>query len=413
MSRIIRGLVVTAVVSLVTSCSDQPGLTAAAPSTTASASIAPGNWARVIDGTTGPGSSYRIYMPATWNGKLVVYAHGVVPPFLPVTLPSDGDTFAALFGARGFAVAFSSFSETGFAIKDGAQRTHQLSGIFASEFGQPARTYLVGSSLGGFVVTSLAERFPTQYDGVMPVCGVVGGWPSVLAYLSNARLLFDALYPGILPGDATNVPMPSDPAAAVAAIASMQASIRSAFATDARPINGALQIALIDQMGIPLPTPLGPLTQAQFAEMVATPLLRHAIFVNDVLAHTHGHIPFSNIGTTYTSSASFMAPFAAALNASVARYEGDKDAINWVEHNGETTGRIGIPTLTLHNRFDPTVPIFSEAIYRQKAQAAGRADLLVQRTTNGFGHCNFTGAELATGFANLVGWVEGGVKPTP
>ncbi len=43
--------------------------------------------------------------------------------------------------------------------------------------------------------------------------------------------------------------------------------------------------------------------------------------------------------------------------------------------------------------------------------AAGNADLLVQRAIRGVGHCGFTGIELATAFADLVAWVELGIKP--
>ena len=38
--------------------------------------------------------------------------------------------------------------------------------------------------------------------------------------------------------------------------------------------------------------------------------------------------------------------------------------------------------------------------------------MLVQRVTRDFGHCAFTGIELAQTFVDLIGWVEGGVKPS-
>jgi pimeloyl-ACP methyl ester carboxylesterase len=409
-----RGFASAIALLVVAGCRDQGPLpTQAERAQGRASSTVQSLWADVVDGTTGPGSQYRMYMPAAWNGKLVVYAHGSVAPFLPVELPADGDTFAALFGTQGFAVAFSSFSETGFAIKDGATRTHQLSGLFAAKFGKPSRTYLVGSSLGGFIVTSVAEQFPEQYDGVMPLCGVVGGWPPLLAYLVHTRLMFDLLYPGALPGTASDVPLPADPAAAGAALNALKIQAATAIALDNRPIPGAVQIALVDQTSMPLPPPFGALTPAQFGQFVITPLVQHAAFVNDVIQHTQGHLPFTNAGTIYTSAAPFMAPLVASINANIARIDADQDALNWLEQNGETSGRIRIPTLTLHTRLDPTVPIATESIYRQKALAAGRSDLLVQRTTQGFGHCAFTATEILTGMADLVAWAEGGVKPTP
>jgi pimeloyl-ACP methyl ester carboxylesterase len=378
------------------------------------AATVPGPWAQIVNGETGPGSLYRLYMPAAWNGKLLVYAHGNVAPFLPVTIPSEVDAFASLVGAEGYAVAASSFSETGAALKDGAQRTHQLRGLFAARFGQPSRTYLAGASMGGFIVTVLAEQFGRQYDGVLPVCGVVGGYTAEYTYLLHVRALFDQLYPNVLPGSPTSVPLPSDPSAAAAALAVLQAKAVGAILSDPRPLPGAVQIALIDQTRMPLPTSLGgPLTPQQFVKFVVTPLVTHAASIDDIVDHTHGHFPFTNDGTTYTSGAPFMAPLLPAINAGVARMSADPAGVNLLNQNGETSGQLGIPMLTLHTRYDPTVPLVTEALYRQKVEAAGHGNLLVQRTIDAVGHCAFTPPQLSKGFNDLVAWVEQGVKPAP
>jgi pimeloyl-ACP methyl ester carboxylesterase len=408
-----------AVLALGLGCREQRGVplpSEVARSVNTPASDVSSLWSEVVDAETGPGSFYRLYMPANWNGKLVVYAHGTVYPFFPVALPAEADAFAGIFGSQGFAVAMSSYKETGLAIKDGAQRTHQLSGLFASRFGQPQRTYLVGRSLGGFIVTSLAEKYPRAYDGVMPICGVVGGFPSEFSYVFNERLVFDYLYPGILPGSATSVPMPSNPAAALAAVADIQQRAVGAIFSDARPLPGAAQIAFVDQTLMPLPTGapfFGPLSQQQFGAFLVTPLVLHAILVNDVVQHTQGHIPFGNSGVTYSSSAPFMSGAVQAINAGVTRITADPDALNWIENNGDTSGQLFIPMLTLHTRYDTQVPIASEVIYRNKVDAAGQSDLLVQRTTEGFDHCNFTAAEIGQGLHDLVNWVENGQKPQP
>lgn len=420
-----RTIAAVVALSAAMACSDAPGPTqptAPARTTGALTSVpASAPWREVLDGETGPGSTYRLYMPEQWNGKLVVYAHGIVNAFLPVTLPTEGDGMARIFGSMGFAVALSSYSETGLAIKDGAQRTHQLNGLFAAQYGKPSHTYLVGSSLGGYVVTSLVEKYPRQYDGVMPVCGVVGGFPAQVDYIFNVRMLFDYLYTdpqtgsSVLPGKIESFPLPADPMAAYGALLAVQRAAGGAIGTDARPLPGALQIALIDQTRMPLPMSVGgPLTPQQFGAFIVTPLVAHAAFVNDVVAHTHGHIAFGNEGTTYTSTGvPFMAPALAAINGGIARVEPDRDAVNWLRHNGETSGELSIPMVSLHNRYDPLVPIVTESIYKAKVAAAGRGDLLVQRTTDGWDHCNFTPGELATGLADLVRWVEEGVKPAP
>ena len=115
-----------------------------------------GPWARIVEGETGPGSLYAVYVPRQPNGDAVFYAHGIRDAYSYVNgvgIPTEvglgnQDGFFELrdkLGSMGYAVAYSSFSENGFAVKDGAQRTHQLRGLLASELGgQPNRSFLVG-----------------------------------------------------------------------------------------------------------------------------------------------------------------------------------------------------------------------------------------------------------------------------
>jgi len=89
-------------------------------------------WARQITGQNQTGAMYAIFVPGNWNGDVVYYAHGIVPAGLPVALPT-GDGFPDVrdaLGGLGYAVAYSSFSENGWAAKDGEQTTHELRSIF-------------------------------------------------------------------------------------------------------------------------------------------------------------------------------------------------------------------------------------------------------------------------------------------
>jgi pimeloyl-ACP methyl ester carboxylesterase len=83
-----------------------------------------------------------------------------------IALPAEADLLIGQFTAQGFAVAYSSFSENGWAVKDGAQRTHQLLGVFRARFGLPSRVYLAGGSMGGLIAIKLQEQYPGAFDGV-------------------------------------------------------------------------------------------------------------------------------------------------------------------------------------------------------------------------------------------------------
>ena len=134
---------------------------------------------QLVQGTTPTGALYAFAVPDNWNGDLIIYGHGIVDPAAPVVLPTTQDGFTELKEAllqRGFAVAYSSYSENGYALKDAFHRLHELPALFKARIGRrPDRVYLVGHSLGAVAVQMLAEQFPRKYDGALVMCGFVGG----------------------------------------------------------------------------------------------------------------------------------------------------------------------------------------------------------------------------------------------
>ncbi|HEX4684533.1 MAG TPA: hypothetical protein VH277_17570, partial [Gemmatimonadaceae bacterium] len=212
----LRGTFVSlAMCCLAAACSEQPstapvrGPSSAASRTEASADPL---WANQVTGVTADDAGYGIYVPKEWNGDVVFYAHGIIAPLAPVALPgpADWDDAGALrdaLGRAGYAIAYSTYGENGYAIKEGAQRTHQLRGIFTSRVGRPRRTFLIGHSLGSQVVQELAESYPEQYNGALAMCGVLGGTRLQTDYIANTRTLFDFFYPGVLPGGTLDMPV--------------------------------------------------------------------------------------------------------------------------------------------------------------------------------------------------------------
>jgi len=70
-----------------------------------------------------------------------------------------------------------------------------------------------------------------------------------------------------------------------------------------------------------------------------------------------------------------------------------------------------IPVLSLHTIGDLFVPLSMEQIYAVRAGWHGQSKLFVSRAIRANGHCEFTGAELAKGFDDLVSWVRTGHRP--
>ena len=375
-----------------------------------------GPWARVVEGEAGPGSLYALYIPRDWNGDAIYYAHGIRPPLDAITL-NDQDNFFAVrdsLGAEGFAFAYSSFSENGLAVKDGVQRTHQLRGFLTSELGQqPTHSFLAGYSLGALVALELGERFPKQYDGVLAMCGMIGGTPLELQYVGDVRALFDFFYPGVLPGS------PIEPASTPLSLAQVQTLVVSAIS--ANPM-GMYAIASTAQTPLAY-APVGSLTNPtstafrSLVQSLVTALYYQLLGAPDVVDRTHGHSPYDNRNTVYTLGTSVIphpaiASMIAAANAGVARYDITPDAANYLERNYLPTGDLQIPVVSVHNRWDPLVPFFHEAAFADIATAAGTSDMLWQQGVPNYGHCSFSKPLVVDSFNKLVAWVTDGVKPS-
>jgi pimeloyl-ACP methyl ester carboxylesterase len=385
-----------------------------------------GPWARVVNGETGPGALYALYIPTNWNGDAIYFAHGIRPPLDPITLDANNqDNFLEVrdaLGALGYAFAYSSFSENGLAVKDGAQRTHQLSAFLNSEL--PSKTehnYLAGYSLGALVALDLAERFPGKYDGVLAMCGMVGGTPRELQYVGDVRALFDYYYPGVLPGNVISVPTPPPTIAeiqgrVIAAITANPLGLYAIASTAQTPLAFAPIGSVGDPTSPAFQSLVGSLITALYYQLLGTP---------DVLGRTHGHSPYDNRTITYTMGTLVApAPVPSALIASmiaasngtptvpgVTRYDITPDAQNYLDKYYVPTGGLRIPVVSVHNYWDPLVPFFHEQALAATAAAAGSSSMLLQRGVPNYGHCNFSTPLVVGSFQTLANWVRTGVKP--
>ena len=347
----------------------------------------------MVDGKVG-GAYYRLFRPADWNGRLVLYAHGTVLPDQPVKLPGEAPLVTALFESLNTAVALSSFSENGWAVKDGAQRTHQLLGLFTETFGTPEHTYVVGASQGGLIATMLAEKYPEAYRAAAVLCAPNAGATANFTYAGHVRTLFDYLYPGVLPGSTALVPQGIDVTEEI---------IRPAReAMEADP-SGAAAIAGMVQTPVPGKTP-----EERQASIERT-LHYHGRLLNNLLEHTNGHSLFDNRATVY--SGPLPAEELAALNAGVARYEGSNRGERYMHKYYDPDGRLAIPVLSLYTTRDPDVPLYNHEVYRERVARAGRSAFLFERSIDRFGHCSFTLPEMVQAWHDLVRWAEEGVRP--
>jgi pimeloyl-ACP methyl ester carboxylesterase len=349
----------------------------------------------------GPGSTFALFKPAGWEDgtrELAVYAHGYVQPFLDPSLPADMDWFRDWLLSQGVAVAYSSYSHTGYAVKDGAVRTHQLRGTFAETFGEPATTYATGVSMGAMVASLLEERYGAQYDGALLLCGVLGGGLDNASYIAHVRLLWDVFFPGTLRGSLTESPdgyllIPPDASTGYPGSEAYWAIVQAASADFGR----AVMLTQMDpvNMEVDITNPTEVITGLLH---VLGYQINGANALTDLL---HGHSPFDNREVTYSGSWDPTLTDA-EINARVARVAADPDAESYLDRWYTPTGRIDDPVVTIHTSRDPLVPGRSTDAYAGRVAAEGNAALLTRfPDTDAFGHCQFQGPEVIAGFLTM------------
>ena len=145
------------------------------------------------------GAKYRIDIPDNWTGVLVMYCHGYSFKAGSYEDPDEPKRFAP-FLAAGYAVARSGYAAGGFAVKEAIHDTEALRRHFIARHGAPKETYVMGHSMGGMLTMALVEMFPEDYDGGLALCGALAptAW-FMERHLFDSRVVFDYLFPGLLP----------------------------------------------------------------------------------------------------------------------------------------------------------------------------------------------------------------------
>ena len=329
---------------------------------------------------------YRVCFPQSWNGDLVIYAHGYVASPEPLALPSDqvgGQSISAVVNGLGYAYATTSYRANGLiadrAVDDVGELMEEVRRRFQPD---PSRAFVVGISEGGLVAALAAERRPAIVSGALAACGPVGDFAAQVDYFGDFRVVFDYFFPGIIPGDPVDVPdsvrarwYGTYGPAAVAAVDADPASARELLTVTGAPHTAA-----------DLPSAAG----------TALAALWYDVFALSDATQRLGGQPYDNVGRVYQGSADD-----AALNAGVARVWADAGARAGLG-TFETSGDLAAPLVTLHTTRDPIVPAAQSERYGAKVAAAGAAALLEQRTADRYGHCAFQSSELLDAFAEMV-----------
>jgi pimeloyl-ACP methyl ester carboxylesterase len=350
------------------------------------------------------GAAYRIEVPEPWNGKLVLYAHGFRGngPVLFVTNP----VIREFLLRSGYAWAASSYSKNFYDVRQGVIDTHALNAVFQKRVGQtPSSTYITGHSMGGHITGVLIERYPHDYVGALPMCGVMGD-VALFDYFLDYNLVAQDLA-------SVNAVFPPPASYLTAVVPQVMAGLGGASYPATLNEQGEQLRAVIEQRSGG--------TRLNFKESFETWAdFLFTLYGDGTLSGIASGNIATNLGTDYRFNKGYQDTDRKAdehaLNPTVLRVAPDLMARFF--HGPDDLANIPpieadfqIPVLTLHTIGDLFVPFSMEQIYARRAQRTGRSDLLVQRAYRDLRHCGFAPQEEAQAFADLVGWVENGVEP--
>lgn len=326
-------------------------------------------------------------MPAQgWNGDLAVYVHGytaAVDPLEFQNLHFGGVYLPELVQEMGFAFAATTYRQTGLTIVEGVQDAVDAVLSFPKVTGKiPRHVLLVGPSEGGIVTALAVERHPEIFSGGLSMCGPIGNFRQQLDYVANFRLLFDHYYPGLLPGDATNVP----------------AFVIEHWHDQYLPLILAAVRADPDKALMLLNVASAPYEPGDMDTVENTfdqVLWYHVFGTGDATAKMGGN-PVGNRVKHYRGSADD-----AALNAAIPRFSPDPRA--WLNVQPyESSGRLTRPLITLHTTGDEVIPFWHEQLYHAKNLGSGTAAFLKIIPVKRYGHCEFELEEVLAAVVRLV-----------
>lgn len=394
------------------------------------------------------GAAYEIKMPEKWNGTLLLYSHGyrysqpAPPSFEPVNtsaqVAQDEETAAKLL-SEGYALAGSAYKSNGWAVADGVAAAEDLHQYFVDNIGEPYRTLVWGSSLGGLITEMISEKHPEWVDGAAPLCGAVAGVvPNMNLALDVSYAVKTLVYPELkLTGYSSYEE----------AVTNWTNAVKALVATASDTAGGGtakvLYIAALTDAPSQTKTYDGSSVESKVkatVEALATGL-GYATFARYDLEQRFGGNPSGNDSVDYAARISeserslidtVTAGATDTFNAEMAagtKVTADQAALTKaLAEGGDPKGTIAHPTITLHTAADPLVLVQNESFLRARYDAAKQAGTatgdLVQLYTvapttypetpgapYGAGHCNFTSQSQVATVDLLNNWVQNGVFP--
>ena len=356
-------------------------------------------------GTLNDGATWVADVPAAWNKTIILYSHGYGP--LNAQDSQNTATQQDLLGL-GYALVGSSYSgPSWWALKTAAD--DQFGALDAVEklTGRPDRTIAWGTSMGGLVSALETQQPRGQIDGTLTTCGLVAGALNLNNYQLDGQYALSQLLAPDQHIQLVDYQTPDQAAAAAATLTAVTAGAQNTAQGRART---ALAAALYNE-----PTWYSgntPPAASDFAAQEAQQAAELTAFVLNFTMTGRYQIELAaggnsafNVGVDYaallrssTHRAEVQALYRAAgldLDLDLAdlnhheTIRATPSAVATLARTSMATGRLGVPELDIHTRYDQLVPVEQENWYAARVARAGDSRLLRQAYIQETGHCHF------------------------
>ncbi len=354
---------------------------------------------RVMEGTTAGGAAFKIVVPTTWNGDLVIWNHGY--SLTPIQQVTDLGPLSAVQLSEGYAVAASGYQQSGWALFQTKKDLQNLMKVFKANFHKPKRIFINGESLGGIVTDQAVETAHLgNVVGAYPMCGVHAGsinWNAAL----DLRLLYDLICSNTpaaaIPGGATGLPAPgypgytfgfSDLGTAVDACMGVLTPAASRTAQQSANLNQFLSVTQLPESFV--------LTDMGFALFGLSNVIFDPAKLNGGQAVGNANVNYDNGGF---------------VDKGIARVTPKSSAAKKLNKNYIASGKVKkTKIVSLHTDRDGLVIVENENFYASVVPASNLTTAIAVEDSPT--HCGFNMAEIQGGWEALRAWVGGASQPT-
>ena len=378
---------------------------------------------QTCQGTTSDGAPFVMMVPANFNGTVALYSHGYrynidlpagmlpsAPAGYKVTntpepIPGGHPAIANYFLGNGMAIMGSGFSRQGWNLDAAVATNVELVAAFKKQFPTTNHVLAWGSSLGGIITQTLAEKYPTLVDAVAPMC-MADNIPAELTaagdVLWGLKTFFDPTIKGgnYSAGAAGNAEVIGD----IVKVLTILGSLKNSMSTGAWPATSSATGKALEAAGVPsrsalllvglmagLPTqsdhfdsisgpdgalklsfPLAISPALAVLENAASAAVLAILATQDVELQAGGAV-YDNTKTDYSarvedsaviynaalSGNTVIGAMLAALNPAnpgAPRAVGNPAAMAMMNKMAATTGKINMPTVMMTGVADPITP---------------------------------------------------------